>query len=667
MHGSEYFARLASKPPLNRLHPRVGAFFRRHLEAEKAVEFRGQLVLNTHLPPWPSRAFDRMAAQMGAGGEAGRLFSVTVAVTNRCPFDCWHCYNAGRSQEELAGASWLRLAEELQELGAAVVTLTGGEPLLRDDLERIVRGFDDRSCVNLGTTGWGLSARRARALRDAGLFGVGISLDSDDGAEHDRLRRRPGAFREALRALRVCGEAGLYPYAVTVGRRELLARDRFLAFLELARDSGALEVHLLEPCATGKLAGDHDTPLTPGERRRILELQREVSRRDDLPILSSFTYLESAEAFGCGAGLTHLYVDGSGEVCPCNLVPLSFGNVERSSLASILDLMGQHFRRPRAACVGRVLGPALAGRPSPAPPETSCRICAEHLPGEHALPAFFEARLGAVEVAGQRELATAYDGVHLDYDASWVVEAGAAVRELAERLALRGDERVFEAGCGTGFGTALLAARLAGGGHVTAADLSEGMLGQARARLRAAGLDARFVHGDALAALAGERELDAVFTSWVLGYIPLAPFFAAAAKALRRGGKLGVVVHRENSPRREMELFAELVARDPSVMLRQVAFDFPRDAADLAERLTAAGFDRVQPWEGAAVFRYPSAEAVLEHLLRSGAGTVFHDAIDPARRAPLTAEFLELLSARNGAGGFEVRHEYAGAVARMGR
>ena len=125
------------------------------------------------------------------------------------------------------------LAGELQDLGAVMVTLTGGEPLLREDLPEILRSFDSRSCLVLGTTGEGLTAERARTFRDSGLFAVGISLDSDQEAEHDRLRGRAGAFRSALQALRVARETGLYPYVVSVATREFLQRSRFMPFLRI--------------------------------------------------------------------------------------------------------------------------------------------------------------------------------------------------------------------------------------------------------------------------------------------------------------------------------------------------------------------------------------------------------------------------------------------------
>jgi len=152
----------------------------------------------------------------------------------------------------------------------------------------------------------------------------------------------------------------------------------------------------------------------------------------------------------------------------------------------------------------------------------------------------------------------------------------------------------------------------------------------------------------------------------VLGYIPLRPFFAAAAKALSPGGRLALIVHRENSPREEFEIFSSLVARDPRVMTRRVAFDFPRDGAHLKSLVDGAGLAAVDLWEGSAVFRYGTAGEVLDHLLKSGAGTVFYDAIDRSARDRLTCEFLEILRKRNGKRKtFQVRHDYVACIAEI--
>ena len=665
MRGDQFFQTIAGRPPFTRLHPRLAGFFKSYFANEKAVEFDGRHVINTHFPPYPSPAFGQLVSHFAELGNAAtrRLYSVTLAVTNRCPFHCWHCYNSGRSQEDISLAALQNLAPQLQQLGAVMVTITGGEPLLRADLPDIISAFDSRSCLTLGSTGEGLSADLARTLRQRGLFAVGISLDSAQEQEHDRLRGRPGAFQTALRGLRIAREAGLYPYVVTVGTRELLERARFIPFLRFAAERGALEAHVLEPSATGKLAGKTDVLLSGAEREQILRYQSEAAGDESLPIVSSFAYLESPGAFGCGAGLTHIYVDGSGEVCPCNLVPLSFGNLKDAPLETILCRMGQHFCRPREGCVGRMLSACFPRTSLPAPPELSASICATYLPRQHRLPAFFRLQSETRgDDVGTAELRDAYDGVHSDYDDFWLSAAARPIDELISRVACRGSERVFEAGCGTGYATALLARHCA---EVLAVDISGGMQSRARKRIETYRLqNVQFRLGDALQELESQTGLDLVFSSWVLGYIPLKQFFASALGALKPGGGLAFVVHRDNSPREALEPFASLVAEDPSVLQRRVAFDFPADDRHL-RRLLEPEFEVTSLWEGAAVFQYSTADQVLEHLLKSGAGTAFYEALDPARRPVLCAEFLRRLRHANADRlGFEVRHDCLSCIAR---
>ncbi len=669
MKGQTFLAQVLHESPFSRLHPKVAAFLKGYLDHEKVVTFRGKYMVNTNFPPYPSPAFDNMAAQFNVIGDvsARSLFSVTLAVTNRCPYNCWHCYNAGRVCRDVPLTVLREVVRQLCELNVVNVTLTGGEPLLRADLEEIAHAFSEKSFLNLNTTGSGLTPQRAESLRKNGLFSVGVSLDSTIPAEHDRLRGREGAHTTAVDALKTAAEAGLYPYIIAVATRQFLKRERFETFMRFAAACGAVEVHLLEPGAIGKLTGRTDVLLSPKERQQILAYQHEAAERDDLPILSSFTYIESPDAFGCGAGLTHLYIDGSGEVCPCNLVPLSFGNITREPLPQILDRMGEHFRKPRTCCAGKTLARHCGGDRLPLSPEASDAVCRQHLPKRHATPRFFQVRGAAQGDVGAEELKTAYDRIHGSYDAFWIVEAGKPVREIVDRLPLRGRQRVFEAGCGTGFATVMLAERLGARGEIVAADLSKGMLAVARAHARSAGLtNVRFVAGDALELLSAAGQFDTIFSSWVLGYIPLAPFFGRARGALAPGGRLAFVVHKENSPKEPLDIFWDIVADDPSVLEKRVAFDFPRDRDHLRNALLEAGLTPERLWAGQITFRYGTPEKVLEHLLKSGAGTAFYDAVDPARRKALEQRFLDTLRARHtGATGYPVVHEYISCIARQ--
>ncbi len=663
--GSDFLQQMASLPPFNRMHPRLAGFFRDYLAAEKFARFGDRYVLNTHFPAYPSPAFDRMAEHFGLIGEPGserKLYSLTWAVTNRCNYRCWHCYNAGRSQTDLPLKSMRDVAAQLAAMKVTVLALTGGEPLLRDDLEEIAACFDERTSIIIGTTGEGLTRERATALADAGVFALGVSLDSAIESEHDRLRGMPGAFTTAGRALNFARQAGLYTYVVGVATREFLQPEKFMDYMCLAKELGAYEVHLLEPSPTGRLAGHNQVTLGSAERKKILDYQHKIAARPDLPVLSSLTYLESAGAFGCGAGLTHMYIDGGGEVCPCNLVPLSFGNLREAKLAEILERMEEHFRQPRCGCISRRLSAELGEGEVPAAPERSDEICSRCLTQEHQVPRFYQVRSEATEKVGETELREAYDQVHGDYDEFWLSEAKKPIDDLVAKLGDLAGAVIFEAGCGTGYGTRLLAERLGEEGSLLAADISEGMLIEARKRLGGAS-GVRFLVGDALMEIEGRGPFDLVISTWVLGYVPPEEFFRAAARELAPGGRLAFVVHRQNSPRRELAIFAELVASEPESLRRAVSFDFPEDAEQVRAQLAAAGLEAADLQEGAITFEYPDAERVLEHLLKSGAGTAFHDAIDPARREHLVMRFLERLAEECGGEAWRVTHDYVSCIA----
>jgi protein-L-isoaspartate O-methyltransferase len=469
-----------------------------------------------------------------------------------------------------------------------------------------------------------------------------------------------------VKGIRIAADTGLYPYVVSVATRDFLEAGRFWSFLGFARDIGAREVHLLEPCAVGRLAGREDVLLGAAERQLILKYQEEAADKVDLPVLSSYAYLESPETFGCGAGLTHLYIDGSGEVCPCQLVPISFGNILADPLGTILERMGEHFIVPRTACCGKVLARHIPLGKLPTNLLESEKICEKYLPKHHKVPGFFKALKESQDEVGIPELAEAYNQIHESYDQFWLDKAALPIETLVEAIPIENCREIFEAGCGTGYATALLSRSLNKDAHLMAVDLSEGMLEEAKKRLGSQELcQVTLKLGDALEEMEKEGPFDLVFSSWVLGYIPLSPFFNAAYRSLRSQGLLAFLVHLENSPREPLEIFGKIVGRDPSVLTKRIAFDFPKSLDHLESKLQNAGFQILHSFRDAITFSYSTPEEVLRHLLKSGAGTAFYEALEPERRGDLENDFLEMLSFRNrNQPNFNVIHDYLSCLAK---
>ena len=120
-----------------------------------------------------------------------RPYTLVAELTYRCPLRCPYCSNPtdwARHEDALATEDWLRVFREAEDLGVVQLNLTGGEPLLRDDLEALVAGARKRELyTNLITSGVPLEKERLRALREAGLDNVQVSVQDVVAEDSDRI------------------------------------------------------------------------------------------------------------------------------------------------------------------------------------------------------------------------------------------------------------------------------------------------------------------------------------------------------------------------------------------------------------------------------------------------------------------------------------------------
>ncbi len=144
--------------------------------------------------------------------------SVRMSLTDRCNFDCVYCHNEGLGDtrgpldpqsDEISTEDVIRFLEVCEEFGINSVKFTGGEPMLRQDLEEIIRRTPQSFEISLTTNGTFLPGR-AQALADAGLNRVNISLDALDRDSFAKLTKS-GAFDIVLSGIDSALEAGLTP------------------------------------------------------------------------------------------------------------------------------------------------------------------------------------------------------------------------------------------------------------------------------------------------------------------------------------------------------------------------------------------------------------------------------------------------------------------------
>jgi len=155
------------------------------------------------------------------------LRDLRISVTDRCDFRCVYCMPKevfGRDFEFLRRAQLLtfeeiaRLARLFASAGVRKLRLTGGEPLLRRDLERLVEmlaAIDGIEDIALTTNG-SLLARKARVLRDAGLRRVTVSLDSLDDEVFGSVNDVGAPVARVLEGIEAAAAAGLGPVKVNM-------------------------------------------------------------------------------------------------------------------------------------------------------------------------------------------------------------------------------------------------------------------------------------------------------------------------------------------------------------------------------------------------------------------------------------------------------------------
>ena len=286
---------------------------------------------------------------------------------------------------ELSTEECRRVIDEIALVNPNVfLILTGGEPLLRRDVFDIA-GYatEKKFTVVFGTNGVLLREREARLMRERGVLGASISLDSTDRARHDRFRRQAGAWDGAVRATKVLGDAGL-DFSLHMSVTDWNVGE-VPAMIDLAKELGAKVLNFFFLVRTGRGkdltdidAAAYEQMLTyladtqgvgqgpPSFVKRMLGLggpapaavptgfedpwSTPVGRADGLLIrakcaphfrriiyqLNPNSPLLRNYAHGsCPAGKYYCRITPEGDVTPCPYMPVAAGNLRASSFADL--------------------------------------------------------------------------------------------------------------------------------------------------------------------------------------------------------------------------------------------------------------------------------------------------------------------------------------------
>ena len=258
-------------------------------------------------------------------------------VTPRCASFCVFCEHRAEGAFEEADLGKIeRISAELASAGALMVSLSGGDPFLREDLPEIVDRVARHHFPLVTTHGWLVTAEKARRLWASGLEAASVTLDHADPERQDAQVGQPGAHARALLALRAFADTRTRAsqqvnVKARLGREAL---DGLEALLRLAAGFGAsVSVEPGFPLPA-------DLPSGPSVASRLKDLRgRHPNLRVGAFFLDRIEQALGAGVPGCQAGRAFLNIDHRGRVSKC----LEFrrpedvaGDLSRESLREVL-------------------------------------------------------------------------------------------------------------------------------------------------------------------------------------------------------------------------------------------------------------------------------------------------------------------------------------------
>jgi PqqA peptide cyclase len=276
----------------------------------------------------------------------GRPFWLLAELTYRCPLQCAYCSNPlelKNSGEELTTEQWIRVFEQGRKMGAAQLGFSGGEPLMRRDLETLIRAARDLGYyTNLITSGLGMDDRRVADFREAGLDHIQVSFQASTEELNNRLAGSHKAFAQKLAMAREVKAQG-YPMVLNfVIHRDNIEQIDKIIELSIELQADFVELAIAQYYGWAFINREHLLPT-----REQLQTAEAITNDYRLrlggegPRLIFVTpdyYEERPKACMNGWGNIFLTIAPDGTALPCHSareLPIDFPNVREHSLEDI--------------------------------------------------------------------------------------------------------------------------------------------------------------------------------------------------------------------------------------------------------------------------------------------------------------------------------------------
>ena len=281
----------------------------------------------------------RIIGRGSANWLAERPIVVSFEVTDSCTCYCKHCDHGGPKDESrnLKPADYRRYVETLRP---CVVQISGGEPLMRDDVVEIVRNikYDGHLPYTILVSNWSqMTENRYLELCEAGVHQFSVSLDFPDD-RHDVFRGLPGLYDHISDLIPRCARHGFDNIVLN----SCITSENLNEINPMADKAREWGVNMCYSAYSARRTGCRDYFLNTHEQLATLnrEFDRAEARRDSTnwlvnspsTIEATRRYFANNGAPGCKAGLRFLVVTAQGMLQPCSMQFKKYALEERSRM-----------------------------------------------------------------------------------------------------------------------------------------------------------------------------------------------------------------------------------------------------------------------------------------------------------------------------------------------
>jgi len=246
----------------------------------------------------------------------------TWQVTYRCDFRCSFCHywcDKMAHQPEQTVDDFARGSAKLARWGTLLISLAGGEPLLRDDIVDVVQAVGRWHFPFITTNGYHVDEKLARELFNAGLWGISVSIDYADADKHDHARGVQNAYNRAVKALETFSGSRCYPWQ-RVNLMMVLLNDNLDQVEPLLQLAGRYDAYLMiQPYSVLKTGSAHFRyQPREGISQYLLNLKQKYPNfLSNQQFLSKFDVALDGGIPNCAAGKAFFNIDSTGEIAIC--------------------------------------------------------------------------------------------------------------------------------------------------------------------------------------------------------------------------------------------------------------------------------------------------------------------------------------------------------------